>query len=71
MEGGVDDLPKNILASCPNFYETVEKKRGSLPYYKPTYESENILRVKSIISAHKTLKRNICFWKHGNFIKKI
>ena len=26
--GAVNHLPK-IIASCPNFYETVEKKRGS------------------------------------------
>ena len=28
--GAVDHLPKKILASCPNFYKTVEQKRG--PY---------------------------------------
>ena len=26
--GVVNHLPKKILASCPNFYKTVEKKRG-------------------------------------------
>ena len=25
-QGAVNYLPKKILASCPNFYETVEKK---------------------------------------------
>ena len=26
---GVNHLPKKTLASCPNFYETVEKEQGS------------------------------------------
>ena len=29
-QGGGKPLAQKILASCPNFYETVEKKRG--PY---------------------------------------
>ena len=33
--GAVNHLPKKILASCPNFYKTVEKKRG--PYDSATY----------------------------------
>ena len=32
--GAVDHLPQKILTSCPNFYETVERKRGS--YDVPT-----------------------------------
>ena len=27
--GAVNHLPKKILTSCPNFYETVGRKRGS------------------------------------------
>ena len=27
--GGGEPFAQKILASCPNFYETVEKKRGS------------------------------------------
>ena len=28
-EEGVDHLPEKTLASCPNFYETVEEEQGS------------------------------------------
>ena len=44
--GAVNYLPKKIPPSCPNFYETVEKKRG--PYDATTwavlaYEGGSIL----------------------------
>ena len=38
--GGGKPFAQKILASCPNFYETVKKKRGSYhaPTYRPKYE---------------------------------
>ena len=44
-----------ILASCPNLYEAVEKKRGSYDALTKAYIwSENILTYESIIWARKT-----------------
>ena len=45
-QGGGRPFAQKILASCPNFYETVEKKRG--PYDATTwavlaYEGGSIL----------------------------
>ena len=45
-QGGGKPFAQKILASCPNFYETVEKKRG--PYDATTwavlaYEGGSIL----------------------------
>ena len=39
-QGGGKPFARKILASCPNFYETVETKQGSYDArtYRPKYE---------------------------------
>ena len=38
MPGGGKPFAQKILASCPNFYETVRKKRGSYDATTKAYE---------------------------------
>ena len=36
--GAVNHLPKKIFASCPNFYKTVEQKRGPMQQHRPHWQ---------------------------------
>ena len=54
--GGGEPFAQKILSSCPNFYETVERKRGSYDALTMAYIwSENIFTYESIMWAQKTL----------------
>ena len=49
-------IQQKILSSCPNFYKTVERKRGWYNTLTMAYIwSENILTYESIMWAQKTL----------------
>ena len=60
---GGETFAQKILASCPNFYKTVKKKRGSYDgtnIIRPTCKVEIFLHTNLSYDLIKHVKRNSC-----------
>ena len=61
-QGGGEPFAQKILASYPNFYEKVEKKRESYTMleHRPTYEVKIFLQMNLSYDLIKHVKRDSC-----------